>query len=103
HRPATPSLSTLSLHDALPISTKGSRHQVAREEGARRSGGCRPGNWPARYTGRVNRPSLFFKSPARTAPPEPSTLGRLRNSAVGGDRKSTRLNSSHQISSYAVF
>src|SRR6266542_2171284 len=48
---------------ALPSrdhSTKGSRLITSPERkapGAAR--GCRPGNWPARYTGRVNRPSLL--------------------------------------------
>src|SRR6476660_10183397 len=58
---ATTEIYTLSLHDALPIS------------------------------------SLFPALPA-TAPRQ-----RMRTGATASDRKSTRLNSSHQIISYAVF
>src|SRR2546430_5589708 len=58
---ATTEIYTLSLHDALPISARGS---------ASRLGRCRNARHPA---------------------------------AGGGDRKSTRLNSSHSQISYAVF
>src|SRR5438552_4490086 len=41
--------------------------------------------------------------PARTAP-RAARAGRMRpGGPIPGDRKSTRLNSSHQITSYAVF
>src|SRR5437588_8665907 len=65
---ATTEIYTLSLHDALPISHRGS-------EGVLRPipAGARAGRRPAR------------RGPA------------------GGDRKSTRLNSSHTVISYAVF
>src|SRR5215203_850153 len=59
---ATTEIYTLSLHDALPIST-GTGFRVAGHE---------PGQ-------------------------------QLRHLGIGGDRKSTRLNSSHANSSYAVF
>src|SRR5947209_16400998 len=60
--PAAPEVSTLSLHDALPI-------------------------WPGR------RPRG-----------EPRLRGHRRGGVDhGGDRKSTRLNSSHANTSYAVF
>src|SRR5258708_14438495 len=66
---ATTEIYTLSLHDALPISS-------------RRGRGRRPGG-------------LARGVPARSLP-HPWPPGRR-------DRKSTRLNSSHQIISYAVF
>src|SRR5689334_24414241 len=64
---------TLSLHDALPI--WGGVHARAEHAGVRRA---------VRVVLR------------------PERAGRLRP-ALGGDRKSTRLNSSHSSSSYAVF
>src|SRR5207244_9313374 len=36
-------------------------------------------------------------------PPNPSKISHSMTNSVPGDRKSTRLNSSHQIISYAVF
>src|SRR5438552_5624391 len=71
--PATTEIYTLSLHDALPISG---------ELGAAEPG---VGHGAAGAAGRGTR-----------GVGEPSST-RLR------DRKSTRLNSSHQIISYAVF
>src|SRR5258708_24621948 len=72
---ATTEIYTLSLHDALPISDP--RGRRSRRDAAA-LGAARPvrRNW-----GQV----------------------RLRDGPVRGDRKSTRLNSSHQIISYAVF
>src|SRR5258708_17021183 len=68
---ATTEIYTLSLHDALPISTSSSRSPAASS---------------VRSTGAI---------PTRTT---------LASSAdTFRDRKSTRLNSSHQIISYAVF
>src|SRR2546430_3885490 len=73
---ATTEIYTLSLHDALPI--------------------CR---WP-RSGGRTPRPR----------PPQPArgrwarrSAGRSTGPPPSGDRKSTRLNSSHSQISYAVF
>src|SRR2546428_13591361 len=62
---ATTEIYTLSLHDALPISSTTQR-------------GARSPDGPPWLTGRGRRPRL-------------------------GDRKSTRLNSSHDQISYAVF
>src|SRR5688500_19955106 len=80
--PAT-QLATLSLHDALPISPPGTprndpprpapRHAVPREESAGRRAPTRRG-----------RHLLMIRTRA-------------------GNRKSTRLNSSHLVISYAVF
>src|SRR2546426_5737428 len=38
-----------------------------------------------------------------TSMPEKETIERARHDAAQGDRKSTRLNSSHLVISYAVF
>src|SRR5438132_14366958 len=68
---ATTYISTLSLHDALPIScSRAAALQPVPHRGAARG---RPGN------------------------PQP------RRGFPGRDRKSTRLNSSHTVISYAVF
>src|SRR5437870_8272314 len=77
---ATPEIYTLSLHDALPISARARRgrrrdvQRTARPRGAA-CGGER----------------LAFYVPGETV------------RCVRGDRKSTRLNSSHVAISYAVF
>src|SRR5947208_10486174 len=72
--PASTEIYTLSLHDALPIS----RARGARALRALRSGHSR-------------------------APIERLRESRRACAAGDIDRKSTRLNSSHQIISYAVF
>src|SRR5207244_12956252 len=90
---ASAHFSTLSLHDALPIYLHhlaqqpmlvlgGVRGAVARP-GRDQVGAVHPHRWPlaGRHAGRL-----------------PVELP-----LVGPDRKSTRLNSSHQIISYAVF
>src|SRR5258708_34208234 len=74
--PATTEIYTLSLHDALPIYRL--RVRSALRSSARRADGGRNGG--------------------RARPP----VGG-RATPVPPDRKSTRLNSSHQIISYAVF
>src|SRR5438552_19202400 len=73
--PATAEIYTLSLHDALPICADGSRRDGERIRAALR--------------------------------PRPAAVEAVRHhsgrSRPKRDRKSTRLNSSHQIISYAVF
>src|SRR5258708_10491534 len=76
---ATTEIYTLSLHDALPISLR----PALLRDGA--------GPRPARH--RVLR---------RAAALHRRTAGVV-HARLPGDRKSTRLNSSHQIISYAVF
>src|SRR5690625_6981650 len=82
----TSEIYTLSLHDALPIYGPGQRDRAA---GGRRAAG--------------------LAAPARTPPGAARRLGqdaRLPEGAehgAAGDRKSTRLNSSHVAISYAVF
>src|SRR5260221_6249006 len=75
---ATTEIYTLSLHDALPISARAARHR-----------------WLARAV------QAFGRRPDRS-------LGRCPAGARPAghrprDRKSTRLNSSHTVISYAVF
>src|SRR5207244_12314241 len=86
NHPATPAIYTLSLHDALPIllfpvAALGLALAVSRKEAL---------GSPLSALGRDN------DSPAFTGP-------RAESREPRADRKSTRLNSSHQIISYAVF
>src|SRR5689334_23869700 len=74
---ATTEIYTLSLHDALPISRGGRAARAHRGRGHRQLGQDLHEGPPRRR--------------ARAAGPH------------GGDRKSTRLNSSHSSISYAVF
>src|SRR3712207_7043893 len=81
---ATTEIYTLSLHDALPISGGDDRPEAAEGVAVRpRFPGSAPPGAPAHA--RRRRP------------------GGRPPAAVGGDRKSTRLNSSHANISYAVF
>src|SRR5207244_13260558 len=78
HAPATTEIYTLSLHDALPISRASA---VGRRE-------------------RCRRTALRL---ARRGSDSPGPSRRDIPGDTARDRKSTRLNSSHQIISYAVF
>src|SRR5258708_23072247 len=51
--------------------------------------------------GRHPRPAATLRPTVRRYEPDPDVLDRPRRARA--DRKSTRLNSSHQIISYAVF
>src|SRR5437870_13445561 len=74
HDTSTTDIYTLSLHDALPI--------------------CRLLN--------VGGPEMAPHTPQRSSRPG-GAVARRALGGVGGDRKSTRLNSSHVAISYAVF
>src|SRR5256885_9952262 len=74
---ATTEIYTLSLHDALPICVRA----LATRRDAPVDAGDRPGH-------------------QRLVPAQPQFQ---RGDRVCGDRKSTRLNSSHLVISYAVF
>src|SRR5207247_9766328 len=80
--PPTPHIYTLSLHDALPIFTWAF---------------IRP---PGAGTPPVASSSGSRASRARARAPSPR---RCANASQARDRKSTRLNSSHEWISYAVF
>src|SRR5258708_22041384 len=78
--PATTEIYTLSLHDALPICCPaGNKWDPIRASGRREASRSITGN-------DTDSSAFGFISPT-----------------FAGDRKSTRLNSSHQIISYAVF
>src|SRR5260221_5376404 len=89
---ATTEIYTLSLHDALPISK-----QVSAAAMIRRTWGCHPSNAASAraMVARSVQSSRFHIS----CSVQPTKFSRrpLR------DRKSTRLNSSHTVISYAVF
>src|SRR5690348_17502682 len=87
--PAAPTdISTLSLHDALPISRVLSRILPAERPPHRPELAPRPG--------RRSHAALHER---RDEPVQ----GRVSRPREAGDRKSTRLNSSHPSISYAVF
>src|SRR5207244_13045720 len=87
-RPTT-DLHPLSLHDALPI--YGGTSAVFNYDGAWLLIVTPGGETP-------DKPGTEF-----VPPPNPSKISHSMTNSVPGDRKSTRLNSSHQIISYAVF
>src|SRR5439155_21067248 len=84
HPTPRPSLYTLSLHDALPIF----RHAPSPRPGLRR------------YRDRHLHPPHDLR---RGRPPPLDHLQRDPRLRPRRDRKSTRLNSSHVATSYAVF
>src|SRR5438034_6711091 len=87
--PARPMLHPLSLHDALPIYREGSWR---REDHAA----------DGRHGARHGQPQVdLFVVNVGIFPPRPA--GQVIAVVGPGDRKSTRLNSSHTVISYAVF
>src|SRR5437870_10968428 len=91
--PATPVIYPLSLHDALPISGGGQRRRhVGRQ---RRSLEGEP------HLERQPAPLEAFSG--REAAGRRLAAGESELGSIRGDRKSTRLNSSHVAISYAVF
>src|SRR5947208_11219751 len=88
--PAPTETPTLSLHDALPIWADRRRQRRQLLE--------RPRRQPARYRACIHLELLHRRDPAVDA-----ELLAVPDRDGVTDRKSTRLNSSHQIISYAVF
>src|SRR5205809_6123598 len=88
---STSAISTLSLHDALPISVPG--HQELREPPVIAGLGVAPGGdqQPAVGIQHLEARAGISHGEAGVGP------------VSGSDRKSTRLNSSHGYISYAVF
>src|SRR5436305_2365411 len=86
HDTRTPGIYTLSLHDALPISQGGDR-RINADESSRQALGS---------LGRAGADRIVGARAVALAGGEP-------RSVQCGDRKSTRLNSSHVRISYAVF
>src|SRR5438552_12090949 len=93
--PPTPASYTLSLHDALPILTTWKKVSPTRKRWRARH--TLSGSEPPEGTRDQRRRSRVMELERARAMPE------LANEDSRGDRKSTRLNSSHQIISYAVF
>src|SRR5438132_8640036 len=87
----------VSLHDALPIYAVG--HQVVRREEVTAP--------VLRQEARPERGELRQRRRAGGAPDVRQPVGAQREPVATGDadrdRKSTRLNSSHTVISYAVF
>src|SRR5207244_13154883 len=88
HHSATTELYTLSLHDALPIC------DAMKAPAAGFLHATNPSR-QARFS--TERGASYASCPRR------SSVDPSCRRAARGDRKSTRLNSSHQIISYAVF
>src|SRR5207244_13632933 len=88
---------TLSLHDALRI--KATRHEISPA-----CGRARPPRMPLTPAMRPFSTTKRATAAPMIAPPIKADAGVNAFQAIDmGDRKSTRLNSSHQIISYAVF
>src|SRR5690606_40348832 len=87
--PPTPDTDTLSLHDALPISTASAPNSSA------------PAIRPASGSSAKNGTRLGATKVRDST--TPATSGRTSTNTAVQDRKSTRLNSSHVKISYAVF
>src|SRR2546426_6124969 len=87
---ATTEIYTLSLHDALPISATRAGDSTAASSWSRFPRcGSRESPSRSRFTGSLD--------------PRVAGRGRAGASGIDRDRKSTRLNSSHLVISYAVF
>src|SRR5256885_8655273 len=100
---ATTEIYTLSLHDALPICP---RRGWRRARPAASAAGWAPARGPAPRAA-AGRPTARAETSlhCRPGPPAPAPRPRARPGVPweDGDRKSTRLNSSHLVISYAVF
>src|SRR5205807_8440182 len=100
HDPATPATSPLSLHDALPISEVAA---VERDDELQRHPPAEP-EAVLLLRLRLHARSHHGGEPRAEGEEERGDEKEERNELhEGGDRKSTRLNSSHLVISYAVF
>src|SRR5438552_6803983 len=88
-------ISTLSLHDALPIFMAKKNDQRERPKGARDIG--------ARSIEGVEASDLPDERGSVETDKSDASTPSIDRAPISRDRKSTRLNSSHQIISYAVF
>src|SRR5206468_13021533 len=96
--PPPPRTCTLSLHDALPIS-----FQSAPERLAQAARDTEDKLATRLYAGASGPVSAFFTASGGTVDNKPLTVDNLSAALTTIDRKSTRLNSSHDQISYAVF
>src|SRR5258705_9132573 len=94
---ATTEIYTLSLHDALPISRFRSSPLPAKGRANPRRSPPRPAPRAVDNYGPAEQPF------SRPSIPGFAPRFRFARIALGSDRKSTRLNSSHLGISYAVF
>src|SRR5256885_12931219 len=85
---ATTEIYTLSLHDALPISLRDD--QTARTDSA----------WGPLLPCTISNSTRWF---SRSSRKPLAWIAEWCTNTSGPDRKSTRLNSSHLVISYAVF
>src|SRR5256885_3057202 len=92
-----PEIYPLSLHDALPICGGERRAAPPRGEGPRQGGP--PEGARNHRTGRAQRMGATQARPTQCG----SAATRCDCAGSREDRKSTRLNSSHLVISYAVF
>src|SRR5207248_9889139 len=98
-----PDLSPLSLHDALPISGASSRTpRWSAPDCAALRGAPRGPPAQSRVATTEGRTCPVGARGAQGARRSTTCLGRGPAQAAEGDRKSTRLNSSHRTISYAV-
>src|SRR5207244_7052308 len=91
----------LSLHDALPICPMDRVAEPLTRMGARI--GTTNGLPPVVIDGTDALRAIDYALPVASAQVKSAILLAALNAKGRTDRKSTRLNSSHQISSYAVF
>src|SRR5207249_9069587 len=96
--PATTAIYTLSLHDALPILARFPEHGATAESLLQKAD-------VAMYVAKSDKSGLAVYAPDRDRHTDRrlSIITELRTGLDTGDRKSTRLNSSHVSISYAVF
>src|SRR5207244_12713345 len=100
---ARSALYTLSLHDALPICAEFLGRWEDADRGGRCGGPVRIGQFSLCGRSQTrHRQELFSGRGASGRPSSSSSALRILEAALCRDRKSTRLNSSHQIISYAV-
>src|SRR3712207_6923211 len=99
---ATTEIYTLSLHDALPISSENSRMQVSIGFASRPFRGARLRRPGMTAAASVDRKSTRLNSSHANISYAVFCL-KKKQTLRAGDRKSTRLNSSHANISYAVF
>src|SRR5690606_39627504 len=99
HPPAPTARYTLSLHDALPISSGDARLGGGRS----RDGHIRADLREALFTNPADQKELRHVPEAAQFGAEAEYAVGKDRAHAGKDRKSTRLNSSHVKISYAVF
>src|SRR5205807_10295534 len=103
HAPRLPENYTLSLHDALPIFEKETMAGHSQFKNIMH----RKGRQDAQKSKLFSKLAREITVAAKMGQPDPGMNARLRAAIISArqekDRKSTRLNSSHLVISYAVF